>query len=125
MTAEPADGGGDAGTDSDGSPDDGSMDDDGGSPEDGTSSPDDGSRDDDVANARDGNTAAERRVRASLLWGLVGALAFLVLVQGYELLGGQAVTVGAKAGVAAAVGTAAAGLSYLLEGWMAERAGRE
>ena len=52
------------------------------------------------------------RTKASLLWGLVGALAFLVLVQGYELLAGQRVTVGAKAGVAVAVAAGATVLTY-------------
>jgi len=39
----------------------------------------------------------------SLLWGVVGGLAFLVLVQGYELLAEQAVALTVKAGVALAV----------------------
>lgn len=64
--------------------------------------------------------AAGRR-RASLLWGLVGALAFLVLVQGFELLGGESVTVAVKAGVAVAVGVAAAMSSYLFGAWLAAR----
>ncbi len=64
--------------------------------------------------------AAGRR-RASLLWGLVGALAFLVLVQGFELLGGESVTVAVKAGVAVAVGVAAAVSSYLFGAWLAAR----
>lgn len=72
----------------------------------------------------DGGAAdADGHVRASLLWGLVGALSFLVLVQGYELAGGRGVTVGAKVGVAAAVGVAASGLSYAFGGWLAGREG--
>ena len=54
-----------------------------------------------------------RRTRESLLWGVVGALSFLVLVQGYELLTEAAVTVGVKAGVALLVGVAAAVGSHL------------
>ncbi|WP_018256919.1 hypothetical protein [Halomicrobium katesii] len=44
------------------------------------------------------------RTRESLLWGVVGTLSFLVLVQGYELLAAATVTVGVKAGVALVVG---------------------
>jgi hypothetical protein len=54
-----------------------------------------------------------RRTRENLLWGVVGALSFLVLVQGYELLTEAAVTVGVKAGVALLVGVAAAVVSHL------------
>jgi hypothetical protein len=43
------------------------------------------------------------RHKASVLWGVVGGLAFLVLVQGYELVAGAGVTVLAKAGVGLAV----------------------
>lgn len=42
-------------------------------------------------------------VRASLLWGVVGGLAFLVLLQGYHLVGGEFVGLGVIAGVAALV----------------------
>lgn len=52
------------------------------------------------------------RTKSSLLWGLVGCLAFLVLLQGYELLTGQRVTIAAKAGVAVAVLVAATALTY-------------
>ena len=52
------------------------------------------------------------RTRASLLWGVVGALSFLVLVQGYELLAAEPVTLGAKAGVALAVAAGASLLTY-------------
>ncbi|WP_058993910.1 hypothetical protein [Haloarcula sp. CBA1127] len=47
------------------------------------------------------------RTKASLLWGVVGGLAFLVLIQGYELLAGTPVSIPAKAGVAVAVGVGA------------------
>jgi hypothetical protein len=33
------------------------------------------------------------RVKSSLLWGLVGGMAFLALVQGYHLVGGEFVGV--------------------------------
>jgi hypothetical protein len=54
------------------------------------------------------------RTKSSLLWGLVGALAFLVLVQGYDLTVGLDVGFLARFGVAAVVGAVAAGLSYRL-----------
>jgi putative flippase GtrA len=50
--------------------------------------------------------------RASLLWGLVGGLAFLVLVQGYELLTDIAVSAPVKAGVALVVAASAATLTH-------------
>jgi hypothetical protein len=56
------------------------------------------------------------RHKSSLLWGLVGTLAFLVLVQGYHLLVAP-LTVGPAiiGGVALLVGAAAAGLTHVLE----------
>jgi len=62
------------------------------------------------------------RVRSSLLWGLVGALSFLVLVQGYELVADAGVGPAAKAGVALLVGAAAAGLAYAGERYLEARA---
>ncbi|WP_324664810.1 hypothetical protein [Haloarcula sediminis] len=56
------------------------------------------------------------RTRSSLLWGVVGALTFLVLLQGYELLAGQRVTVAAKAGVGLAVLVGATALSHAARG---------
>lgn len=41
--------------------------------------------------------------KAALLWGIVGGLAFLVLVQGYELATDRAVTVPVKFAVAVGV----------------------
>ncbi|WP_121820344.1 hypothetical protein [Halostella salina] len=64
------------------------------------------------------------RVKSSLLWGVVGALAFLVLYQGYLLFDGEGVPVPAVAAVAVAVATGATTLSYLGEGWLAGRNGR-
>ena len=55
------------------------------------------------------------RVKASLLWGVVGLLAFLVAVQGYELLTGYRYSLAVKAGVALAVGVGATGSSYVAE----------
>jgi hypothetical protein len=52
------------------------------------------------------------RTKSSLLWGVVGGLAFLVLLQGYELLSGQRVTIAAKAGVTVAVLVGATALTY-------------
>lgn len=43
------------------------------------------------------------RRKASLLWGIVGGLAFLALVQGYELVGDPSLSPTIKVGVAAAV----------------------
>jgi hypothetical protein len=54
-------------------------------------------------------------VKASLLWGVVGLLAFLVAVQGYELITGYRYALAVKAGVALAVGVGATGLSHLAE----------
>jgi hypothetical protein len=56
------------------------------------------------------------RRKSSLLWGLVGALAFLVLVQGYHLLVAS-VTVSPLAigALALVVGAAAAGVTHTLE----------
>ncbi|AUV80493.1 hypothetical protein C2R22_01485 [Salinigranum rubrum] len=54
------------------------------------------------------------RTKSSLLWGLVGALAFLVLAQGYDLIVGLDVGFAARFGVAAVVGVAAAGLTHRL-----------
>jgi hypothetical protein len=58
----------------------------------------------------------ERRTRASLLWGAVGGLSFLVLVQAWRLLGGEPVTTRAAAGAAVVAAAGAAVLAYLAEG---------
>lgn len=49
--------------------------------------------------------------RYDLLWGLVGGLALLVLVQGYELLAGERIAMVVKLGVALCVGVVSAGLT--------------
>jgi|AntRauTorcE11898_2_1112593.scaffolds.fasta_scaffold04232_3 hypothetical protein len=53
--------------------------------------------------------------KAAVLWGLVGALAFLVLHQGYVLLGNDGVGLLPALGVAVAVGAIAAGATYVGE----------
>ena len=57
------------------------------------------------------------RARSAALWGLVGGTAFLVLAQGYRLLGPGSLPVGLRglALVALGVAAASAGLSYLTE----------
>ena len=56
------------------------------------------------------------RTRSSLLWGAVGALAFLVLVQGYRLVvGSLGLDVGSALGVAVAVGVVVGAASYATE----------
>ncbi|QSG16021.1 hypothetical protein [Halapricum desulfuricans] len=52
--------------------------------------------------------------RGAVLWGLVAALAFLVLLQGYELLADRRTTLLVKFGVAAAVGLVAAATTWSL-----------
>ncbi len=53
------------------------------------------------------------RHKASALWGVVGGLSFLVLVQGYELAVGVRLGVTVKTGVALAVVVAATLLTHL------------
>ena len=55
------------------------------------------------------------RVKASLLWGVVGLLAFLVLLQGYELATGYRYALGVKAAAALAVAVGSTGVSYVAE----------
>ncbi|WP_459193549.1 hypothetical protein [Halosimplex sp. J119] len=52
------------------------------------------------------------RARSSLLWGVVGGLSFLVLVQGYELVGDLGVGIGIKIIVALVVAAVATLLTY-------------
>jgi len=54
--------------------------------------------------------------RAVVLWGVIGALAFLVLLQGYELLADRRVDWLVKAVVTLGVGLVAAGTTRLLQG---------
>jgi hypothetical protein len=53
-------------------------------------------------------------VRSSLLWGLVGALSFLVLVQGYQLVASRFVGIGVLLGVATLVGVCSTVLTHVL-----------
>ncbi|WP_254542875.1 hypothetical protein [Halomarina pelagica] len=63
------------------------------------------------------------RLRSSLLWGLVGALAFLVLVQGYDLaIGRLPVDFPARLALAAVVGALAASAAYVTEHRLYRRA---
>jgi len=54
--------------------------------------------------------------KSDLVWGVVGGLAFLVLLQGYELLAGVRVSPTVKVGVALAVGAAATATTYAVRG---------
>ncbi|MEF8851754.1 MAG: hypothetical protein V5A28_04935 [Haloarculaceae archaeon] len=54
--------------------------------------------------------------KSSLLWAAIGGLAFLVLVQGFELWSGQRVSVLVKFAVAAVVAAAAGATTHLLRG---------
>lgn len=60
-------------------------------------------------------------VKSSLLWGLIGALSFLVLIQGYHLLSGEFVGAGVMAGVAVVVFGASAVSAHLLRPRLAGR----
>mgnify|MGYP006302372295 CR=1 FL=1 len=57
------------------------------------------------------------RARSAALWGIVGGFAFLVLAQGYRLLGPGSLPVGfaGTVVVAVAVAAASAGITYLAE----------
>ena len=54
------------------------------------------------------------RVKSSLLWGLVGGMAFLALVQGYHLFGGDFVGVAPMVGGALGVLVVTTGLAHAL-----------
>jgi hypothetical protein len=57
-------------------------------------------------------------VRASLLWGVVGGLAFLVLLQGYHLVSGEFVGLGVIVGVAALVVAVTAVAAHTIRPWV-------
>jgi hypothetical protein len=57
------------------------------------------------------------RTKASLLWGVIAALAFLVLAQGYNLFGSEQVTPDVMIGVAILVGLVMSVLSWIAESW--------
>lgn len=52
-------------------------------------------------------------LKASVLWGIIGGLSFLVLVQGYELVASAGVGVSAKVGVALVVAVVAGVATHL------------
>ena len=52
---------------------------------------------------------------ASLLWGVIGGLSFLVLIQGYELLVGPPVDALLKATITVGVGLVSTGATALLQ----------
>ncbi|KYH25264.1 hypothetical protein HAPAU_26500 [Halalkalicoccus paucihalophilus] len=64
------------------------------------------------------------RLKASLLWGAIGALSFLVLVQGYELLTDGRLAFALKFAVAGVVALVAAGSTYLADPLVFGRNGR-
>ncbi|MCU4719653.1 hypothetical protein [Halapricum hydrolyticum] len=57
----------------------------------------------------------DRARRAVVLWGVIGALSFLVLLQAYELLADRRVNLLVKFGVAIAIGVATAGVARVLQ----------
>jgi hypothetical protein len=61
----------------------------------------------------------DERLRASLLWGLAGGLAFLVLAQGARLVSEIDVGLGRLLPVAVIVFAVTAGLGYAVEGRLA------
>ncbi len=57
------------------------------------------------------------RAKSSLLWGVVGVLSFLVVVQGYDLfVPAFRASLGLRAGMAVVVGVLTTALAYVLEG---------
>ncbi|MFB6095129.1 MAG: hypothetical protein ABEJ71_01585 [Halodesulfurarchaeum sp.] len=58
------------------------------------------------------------RRRASLLWGLVGAFAFLVLAQGYQLLQGHRIGLPPLLGVGLLVFGGASAAAHLVGRWL-------
>jgi len=61
------------------------------------------------------------RVKSSVLWGAVGALAFLVLAQGYTLLTSRGPGPLSTLGVALVVGVVVTALAYAAEGRLARK----
>ena len=61
--------------------------------------------------------------RESLLWGAIGALAFLVLIQGYDLLAVASIDASVKAAVALLVFLVTAGSTYVTRRRALETAG--
>lgn len=65
------------------------------------------------------------RTRSALLWGLVGAMAFLALAQGYRLLASLGLGTLALVGVAVVVGGVTALLAYVAEPRLVRLGGNE
>ncbi|MEF8756688.1 MAG: hypothetical protein V5A33_00470 [Halobacteriales archaeon] len=63
------------------------------------------------------------RIRASALWGLVAAMLFLVLVQGYEAAVGLSLGAAAKLAVALVVFAAGSAAAGVVDRWLVVRAG--
>ena len=61
------------------------------------------------------------RTKASLLWGLTGALLFLVLAQATRLMSELAIGLSELGPVAVVVFAATTGLGYLIEGRLARK----
>ncbi len=65
------------------------------------------------------------RTKSAVLWGVIGCLSFLVLVQSYALLAEPLVTIAQALGLALPVGLGAGTGAYLLEprlaSWAADR----
>ncbi|WP_226003937.1 hypothetical protein [Natrinema salinisoli] len=69
-----------------------------------------------------GRMGIDPRAKSAFLWGLVGLLSFLVLVQGYALLAEPLVTITQALALALLVGMSAGAGAYLLEPRLAARA---
>ena len=65
------------------------------------------------------------RLKASLLWGLVALLAFLVLVQAYEAVADVRLGFPAKVAIAVLVGCCAVGVTYVTDRRLVRDAGLE
>jgi len=70
-----------------------------------------------------GRGGVDPRTRASLLWGTVGGLAFLVLVQAYHLLGGAFVGITVMGGTALLVTVVTAASAHVLRQRLGTRRG--
>ena len=71
---------------------------------------------DDRAERNDPPVSLSPAGKSSVLWAAIGALAFLVLIQGFELWSGERVSFLVKFAVAAVVALVAGGATYLLQG---------
>ncbi|WP_436902637.1 hypothetical protein [Halovenus halobia] len=63
----------------------------------------------------------EPRTKASLLWGLVGSLTFLVLLQAYQLTTQQFAALGVVVAVTTVVGGGTALAAHVLRPWFQTR----